>query len=196
MYRPRCRRLERTRGQKVSQSSPGAAVAGALAALAGALAAVAARPRALLVSSLGVAAGLAAGTGRALQVLVAEDNAVNQVLIESILRHLGHQPVVVGNGAEAVQRLQEGRFDVVLMDMQMPEVDGLEATRRIRALGHRAARVPVVAMTANARDEDRRACLDAGMDAFLSKPIDFDELAQTLRRLHAGTAPSAGSRSG
>jgi len=139
----------------------------------------------------------AAGDGaRPLQVLVAEDNAVNQVLIESILRHLGHQPVVVGNGAEAVQRLQEGRFDVVLMDMQMPEVDGLEATRRIRALGHRAAKVPVVAMTANARDEDRRACLEAGMDAFLSKPIDFDELARTLRRLHAGAAPSAGERSG
>ena len=135
-------------------------------------------------------------TTRPMQVLVAEDNAVNQVLIESILRHLGHQPVVVANGAEAVQRLQEGRFDIVLMDMQMPEVDGLEATRRIRALGDAAARVPVVAMTANARDEDRQACMAAGMNAFLSKPIDFDELAHTLRRVHPAPAPAAGQRSG
>ncbi len=144
----------------------------------------------------GAAAAHAAAEGRPLQVLVAEDNAVNQVLIESILRHLGHQPVVVANGAEAVQRVQEAPFDIVLMDMQMPEVDGLEATRRIRALGGRFVRLPVVAMTANARDEDRLACLNAGMNAFLSKPIDFDELAHTLRQLHGAAAPTAGQRSG
>ncbi len=132
-------------------------------------------------------------------VLVAEDNAVNQVLIESILRHLGHRPTVVGNGAEAVERVRAEAFDIVLMDMQMPEVDGLEATRRIRALGGAAARLPIVAMTANARDDDRRACLDAGMDAFLSKPIDFDQLAQTLRALAqraAGEPAGAPGRSG
>jgi signal transduction histidine kinase/ActR/RegA family two-component response regulator len=136
-----------------------------------------------------------------LAVLVAEDNAVNQVLIESILRHLGHQPTVVGNGAEAVARVQAEAYDVVLMDMQMPEVDGLEATRRIRCLPGPAAALPIVAMTANARDDDRRACLQAGMDSFVSKPIDFDELAQVLRGVRqpgpgaASPAPARG-RSG
>ena len=147
-------------------------------------------------TAAGEASAQPAAEGRPLQVLVAEDNAVNQVLIESILRHLGHQPVVVANGAEAVQHAQDAAFDIVLMDMQMPEVDGLEATRRLRALGGRFVRLPVVAMTANARDEDRLACLNAGMDAFLSKPIDFDELAHTLRQLHGASAPTAGQRSG
>jgi signal transduction histidine kinase/CheY-like chemotaxis protein len=118
-----------------------------------------------------------------LQVLVAEDNTVNQILIDSILRHLGHQPTVVANGAEAVQQLATQDYDLVLMDMQMPEVDGLEATRRVRTLPGLASRIPIVAMTANARAEDRQACLEAGMDAFLAKPVEFDELARVLREL-------------
>jgi two-component system, sensor histidine kinase len=122
---------------------------------------------------------------QALRVLVAEDNPVNQVLIEALLSHLGHEATLVGNGWEAVQALQtaeEGRFDIVLMDMQMPEVDGLEATRRIRALAGPQARIPVLAMTANAREEDRLACEAAGMDGFLSKPIEFGLLDRTLRQ--------------
>ncbi len=118
-----------------------------------------------------------------LQVLVAEDNHVNQVLIEALLAHLGHRARIVGNGREALDALAQGRYDIVLMDMQMPELDGLEATRRIRAMAGDAARVPIVAMTANARDDDRLACRAAGMDAFVSKPIDFDELDATLRAL-------------
>ncbi len=124
----------------------------------------------------------------ALRILVAEDNPVNQVLIDAVLFRLGHQATLVGNGLEAVQALQtaeEGRFDLVLMDMQMPEVDGLEATRRIRALAGPRARIPVLAMTANAREDDRIACLAAGMDGYLSKPIDFSLLAQALRQVAA-----------
>ncbi|MFY7857279.1 MAG: ATP-binding protein [Rubrivivax sp.] len=120
-----------------------------------------------------------------LRVLVAEDNPVNQVLIQALLSHLGHEATLVGNGLEAVQALQtaeEGRFDIVLMDMQMPEVDGLEATRRIRALAGPRACIPVLAMTANAREEDRLACQAAGMDGFVSKPIEFGLLDRTLRQ--------------
>jgi signal transduction histidine kinase/ActR/RegA family two-component response regulator len=139
------------------------------------------------------APGALAEERQPLHLLVAEDNAVNQLLIEALLAHLGHRSRVVGNGREAVEEAASGEFDVVLMDMQMPELDGLEATRRIRALDGEAARIPIVAMTANARDEDRQACLDAGMDAFLSKPIEFDELdrllqAQASRRAAVGRA--------
>jgi CheY-like chemotaxis protein len=110
---------------------------------------------------------------------------------EAVLSRLGHRPRIVSNGLEALQALQapDGlRYDIVLMDMQMPELDGLEATRRIRALPGEMARIPVVAMTANVRDDDRRACQQAGMDAFIGKPIDFDELDATLRRLVPGSA--------
>jgi CheY-like chemotaxis protein len=127
-----------------------------------------------------------------LRVLVAEDNPVNQVLIEALLLHLGHRPTLVGNGLEAVQALQAadaGRFDAVLMDMQMPELDGLQATRRVRALPGPRAGIPVVAMTANAREEDRLACQAAGMDGFISKPIDFETLARTLKQLAARHPP-------
>jgi signal transduction histidine kinase/AmiR/NasT family two-component response regulator len=122
---------------------------------------------------------------RPLEVLVAEDNAVNQILIDSILRHLGHRPTVVGNGALAIERAAGGHFDIVLMDMQMPHVDGLVATRRIRALDGRAAQIPIVAMTANALAADRQLCLDAGMDAFLSKPVEIAELDHALHTLTA-----------
>ena len=130
-------------------------------------------------------AGLPAVAGPAipsLQVLVAEDNLVNQVLIDALLRHLGHTAVIVGNGLEAVERAAAGGVELVLMDMQMPELDGLEATRRIRALAGAAGRLPIVAMTANARPEDRQACLEAGMDDYVAKPIDVEVLRAALQR--------------
>ena len=133
-------------------------------------------------------------THRSLHLLVAEDNPVNQMLIEALLAHLGHCSRIVGTGLEAVEEAASGRFDVVLMDMQMPELDGLEATRRIRALPGEAARVPIVAMTANARDEDRRACLEAGMDAFVSKPIEFNELDRLLQAQAVPTGAAQPSR--
>ncbi len=119
---------------------------------------------------------------QALHVLVAEDNAVNQILIQAMLVHLGHQPTLVAHGREAVARAAEGGFDLVLMDMQMPELDGVEATRRIRRLEGAAGGVPIVAMTANARPQDRQACLDAGMDDYVSKPIDLGELRAAIAR--------------
>lgn len=86
------------------------------------------------------------------------------------------------NGAEAVEKVLSGGFDLVLMDMQMPEVDGLEGTRRIRALDGDLARIPIVAMTANAMKGDRKICLDAGMDDYLTKPITRSELVGVLER--------------
>jgi CheY-like chemotaxis protein/nitrogen-specific signal transduction histidine kinase len=117
-----------------------------------------------------------------LRVLVVEDNPVNVVLAEAMLRHLGHQPESVHNGLEALQALQTARWDVVLMDMQMPELDGASATRAIRALPGPQARIPIVAMTANVRPEDREACLAAGMDDYLAKPMDVAALQAALKR--------------
>jgi signal transduction histidine kinase/AmiR/NasT family two-component response regulator len=119
---------------------------------------------------------------RRLQVLVAEDNTVNQVLIQAILQRMGHWAEIAVNGLAAVRAAQRQVHDLVLMDMQMPEMDGLDATRAIRSLPGAASRVPIVAMTANARREDRQACLDAGMDDYVSKPIDLHELAGAIER--------------
>ncbi len=118
---------------------------------------------------------------RSLRLLIAEDNSVNQKLMNYLLRKLGHQPVLACNGREALESLACESFDAVLMDVQMPEMDGLEATRRLRAAEAGTDRhVPVVAMTAHAMKGDRERCFEAGMDYYLSKPIDVDELARTL----------------
>ncbi|WP_158289006.1 ATP-binding protein [Rubrivivax albus] len=131
-------------------------------------------------SSTVQAMAAAPGSTAPLRVLVAEDNTVNQVLIQALMHHLGHEVEVVGNGRDAVDRLASGGFDLVLMDMQMPEVDGCEATRWIRRLPEEAANVPIIAMTANARPEDRQTCLDAGMDEHVAKPIDFSALQAAM----------------
>jgi signal transduction histidine kinase/ActR/RegA family two-component response regulator len=132
----------------------------------------------------GVAAPASAASS-ALRVLVAEDHSVNQVLIDAMLRRLGHEPTLVDNGRAALERAGQGGWDLVLMDMQMPELDGLAATRAIRALPGAAGQVPIVAMTANARPEDRQACLDAGMDDYVSKPIHLPDLQAALSRASA-----------
>jgi CheY-like chemotaxis protein len=118
--------------------------------------------------------------GSHLRVLVVEDNQVNQLLVTTILAKAGMRAEVAANGVEAVQAVHQRNFDVILMDMQMPEMDGLEATRRIRQLGAMGKAVPIIAMTANAMQEDRRRCLEAGMNDFVAKPIDSAELLRKI----------------
>ncbi len=117
-----------------------------------------------------------------LRILLAEDNAVNQKLALRLLSQMGYSADVAGNGIEAIQAIERQPYDVVLMDVQMPEMDGLEATQRICARWPRGERPRIVAMTANAMHGDRELCLEAGMDDYLAKPIRVDELVAALER--------------
>ncbi len=121
-------------------------------------------------------------------ILVAEDNVINQEVAVGLLERLGHQAEVAGDGREAVRLVRANSYDLVLMDMQMPEVDGLEATRQIRALPPPKGRLPIIAMTANALPGDRAACLAAGMDDYVAKPIGRQALAELLQRWEGGGA--------
>jgi PAS domain S-box-containing protein len=122
---------------------------------------------------------------RQLRILLAEDNAVNQELAKRLLEKRGHRVTTTGNGSEALAALRDGSFDVVLMDVQMPGMDGFEATTAIRAQERESgAHVPIVAMTAHAMKGDQERCLAAGMDGYVSKPISprtlFDELDRVV----------------
>ena len=123
---------------------------------------------------------------RSLKILVAEDTPFNQTFILRLLEKNGHQPILVENGQQALEAFNPDTFDVVLMDVQMPEMDGFEATREIRKLeagsgshGH----MPIIAMTAYATEGDRERCLDAGMDDYVSKPISASKLFQAIDAL-------------
>ncbi|HBS34155.1 MAG TPA: hybrid sensor histidine kinase/response regulator [Parvularcula sp.] len=124
----------------------------------------------------------AAPVDRALKILLAEDNQINAVLATTLLRRAGHKVDVAANGVEAVAAAEAGGYDLIFMDMHMPEMDGLEACRRIRALGPPAGEAPIVALTANAMAADRQKCLAAGMDDFLSKPFEPDDLNRMLAK--------------
>ena len=129
---------------------------------------------------------------RRLHVLVAEDNAVNQRVIVRLLEKMGHIPIVAYNGQEAVGAYESRPFDVVLMDVQMPVMDGLTATRMIRESEARhpgRRRLPIMALTAYAMRGDRERCLAAGMDDHLTKPVRPEELAAALNRLLDASAP-------
>ncbi|OYT89058.1 MAG: hypothetical protein CFE46_01080 [Burkholderiales bacterium PBB6] len=117
------------------------------------------------------------------RILVAEDNGVNQILIKAMLDRLGHYCDIVANGVEAVRQVQASQYDLVLMDIQMPEMDGEAATRAIRALPGAVRKVPIVAMTAHAMAEHRQASEAAGMNGHLSKPVDLAVLADMIRRM-------------
>ena len=126
-------------------------------------------------------------SGRGLSILVAEDNEINALLARALLVKLGHRPTMAESGAAAIESWLAARaggagYDCVLMDLHMPGMDGLEATRRIRAMEaeHNDMRTPIVALTANVSAEDRDACLAAGMDGFLVKPLDRERLAAVL----------------
>jgi CheY-like chemotaxis protein len=119
---------------------------------------------------------------RSLRILVAEDNGVNQILIKAILEQMGHYSDIVANGIEAVRQVQQAQYDLVLMDIQMPEMDGQAATQAIRALGGLYANLPIIAMTANAMVQDRNAYLGAGMTDYVSKPIVVRQLAQAIEK--------------
>jgi signal transduction histidine kinase len=123
---------------------------------------------------------------KGLKVLVAEDNRINQVVTSRMLEKHGFQAVVANNGREALQMLQWDKVDVVLMDVQMPELDGLEATRRIREMEKKTgAHMPILAMTANAMQGDRDECLSAGMDGYLAKPVESKQLLRAIEELVA-----------
>ncbi|GAA4714949.1 hybrid sensor histidine kinase/response regulator [Nocardioides conyzicola] len=128
------------------------------------------------------------------RVLVVEDNAVNQLVATGMLHHLGCSVVIAEDGAEAVAVIADApkAFDAILMDCQMPVMDGFDATRAIRAMGTVLDRVPIIAMTASATAEERERCRQAGMDDFLAKPVDAELLASTLERwLPAVEVPAA-----
>jgi len=126
------------------------------------------------------------GMRRKLRVLVADDNRVNQRLVAALLQAVGHTAEVVANGREAVEAVMHGGFDVVLMDVQMPVMDGVKATRRIRALPPPANAVPIVALTADAVTGAEERYRNAGMDAYLSKPLSPETLATTLDAIMRG----------
>ena len=124
------------------------------------------------------------GEKLSLRILLTEDNAVNQKVALRILERMGFQADIAANGLEALEAVRRQPYDVVLMDVQMPEMDGLEATRKIRHLASLKdlPSVRIIAMTANATEEDRRACFEAGMDDYIAKPIRVEELADALSR--------------
>ena len=127
---------------------------------------------------------------KSFRILIAEDNPVNQKIAKSMIARLGHSAIVAGNGVEALELLRREPFDLVLMDVQMPEMDGLEATRSIRgdaALKH----IPVVALTANALKSDEENCLASGMNDFLTKPIRAEKLEATVNKWLAGRPVTA-----
>jgi CheY-like chemotaxis protein len=147
---------------------------------------------------------LAESTRRSERILLVEDNPTNRKVALAMLHKLGWSADVAANGLEAVRAVARAQYDLVLMDCQMPEMDGYAAARRIRALeaegaqlsaGHpgasasptpRASRLPIVAMTANAMQQDRERCLEAGMDDYVAKPIRSEELARTVNRWLCG----------
>jgi CheY-like chemotaxis protein len=129
---------------------------------------------------------------RGLKILVAEDNKINQKFADALLGNCGHTVHMVENGLQAVDAVRRDDYDVVLMDIQMPELDGIGATREIRALSEPKCNIPIIALTANAMTGDEKHYLESGMNAYVSKPIRpvelFQKLAEVVVRPAAGNA--------
>jgi CheY-like chemotaxis protein len=176
-----CRQLCRAMGGEVSLSStPGE---GSVFTVELPLPAVAAAPAA-------ARANPAVVTGGPIRVLAAEDNPVNQMVLRALLAQIGVEPVIVGNGAEAVQAWEDGEWDVILMDVQMPQMDGPAAARRIRAREAELGRAPtpIIAVTANAMIHQVAGYRAAGMTEVVSKPINVEALFSAMIAVLAQTA--------
>lgn len=117
-----------------------------------------------------------------LRILLADDNFINQKVAGALLTRLGHVVSYAADGQEALQAVQDESFDAVLMDVQMPNMDGLEATRAIRALPDGKGRLPIIAMTAGSSEDDEKQCLAAGMDGHVSKPFDTQRFFSLLEQ--------------
>lgn len=118
----------------------------------------------------------------AIRILLAEDNAINALLTRTLLEADGHTVETVEDGLLAVEAMKTKSFDMIFMDMRMPNMDGLEATRKIRGLSNVPKELPIVALTANAFDDDRNACFDSGMNDFMTKPVSAEELSEMVVR--------------
>jgi CheY-like chemotaxis protein len=128
-------------------------------------------------------------SARKLRILVAEDGMVNQRLAVSMLQKMGHTVMIAGSGKEALDIYEQNPFEVIFMDVQMPEMNGLEATRRIRSMEKgSASHIPIIAMTAQAMSGDRERCLAAGMDDYVDKPVSSKTLAAALERIIASSS--------
>ena len=126
-----------------------------------------------------------------LKILLAEDNAINALLTRTLLEADGYHVEVVEDGSLAVDAVRVNKYDMILMDMRMPNMDGLEATRKIRSLSNEGKSIPIIALTANAFDDDRNACFDAGMNDFMTKPVSAEELQQMVQTWTRSKAAAA-----
>lgn len=118
--------------------------------------------------------------------MLVEDNVLNQRIVTFSLKKYNHNVTIANNGLEALDRFRESQFDVILMDLMMPEMDGLEATVKIRELetqNNLNTRTPIIALTANTMDNDRDKCISYGMDEFMAKPFDIEKLKQIFQDL-------------
>jgi osomolarity two-component system sensor histidine kinase NIK1 len=121
-----------------------------------------------------------------LSILLVEDNVLNQRIVTFSLKKYKHDVTIANNGLEAIDKFREGKYDVVLMDIMMPVMDGLEATVKIRELENEMkadTRTPIIALTANTMDNDREKCISYGMDDFMAKPFDIEKLNQIFQEL-------------
>ena len=120
------------------------------------------------------------GSSEQIRILLAEDNAINALLTRTLLEAEGHAVDIVEDGLLAVEAMKTSTYDLIFMDMRMPNMDGLEATRKIRAMGNVPKGLPIIALTANAFDDDRNACFDSGMNDFMTKPVSAEELSDMV----------------